>query len=59
MFENQEKLYHVDLAQSSDAILIAPASANTISKIACGICDKFLTTAVQLRSALFYRTGDE
>ncbi|MDD5658409.1 MAG: bifunctional phosphopantothenoylcysteine decarboxylase/phosphopantothenate--cysteine ligase CoaBC [Actinomycetota bacterium] len=46
MFENQEKIYHVDLAQSSDAILIAPASANTISKIACGICDNFLTTAV-------------
>ncbi|MCE5330236.1 bifunctional phosphopantothenoylcysteine decarboxylase/phosphopantothenate--cysteine ligase CoaBC [bacterium] len=46
MFENQEKIYHIDLAQSSDAILIAPASANTISKIACGICDNFLTTVV-------------
>lgn len=46
MFENHEKVYHVSLPQSSDLILIAPASANTISKIANGICDNFLTTAV-------------
>lgn len=45
-FENNEKIYHVSLSQSADAILIAPASANTISKIACGICDNFLTTVV-------------
>jgi phosphopantothenoylcysteine decarboxylase/phosphopantothenate--cysteine ligase len=45
-FENNEKIYHISLSQSADAILIAPASANTISKIACGICDNFLTTAV-------------
>ncbi|MHB1377474.1 MAG: bifunctional phosphopantothenoylcysteine decarboxylase/phosphopantothenate--cysteine ligase CoaBC [Candidatus Humimicrobiaceae bacterium] len=45
-FENNEKIYHVSLSQSADAILIAPASASTISKIACGICDNFLTTAV-------------
>src|SRR5665647_2960841 len=45
-FEDNEKIYHVSLSQSADAILIAPASANTISKIACGICDNFLTTAV-------------
>jgi phosphopantothenoylcysteine decarboxylase / phosphopantothenate---cysteine ligase len=45
-FENNEKIYHVNLSQSADAILIAPASSNTISKIACGICDNFLTTAV-------------
>ena len=41
MFENHEKVYHVSLPQSSDLILIAPASANTISKIANGICDNF------------------
>jgi len=46
MFENNEKVYHVSLPQSSDIIAIAPASSNTISKIACGICDNFLTTAV-------------
>jgi phosphopantothenoylcysteine decarboxylase/phosphopantothenate--cysteine ligase len=45
-FENNGKINHVSLSQSTDAILIAPASSNTISKIACGICDNFLTTAV-------------
>ena len=45
-FNNEEKIYHVSLSHSVDAILIAPATANTISKLACGICDNFLTTAV-------------
>ncbi len=46
MFDNHEKVYHVSLPQSCDIILIAPATANTISKIANGICDNFLTTSV-------------
>jgi phosphopantothenoylcysteine decarboxylase / phosphopantothenate---cysteine ligase len=46
MFENSEKIYHVSLAQSVDLMLIAPASANIISKSACGICDDFLSTAI-------------
>jgi phosphopantothenoylcysteine decarboxylase/phosphopantothenate--cysteine ligase len=45
-FENEDKIYHISLSHSVDAILIAPATANTISKIAYGICDNFLTTAV-------------
>jgi len=45
-YENEEKVWHISLPQSADVILIAPASANTISKIACGICDNFLTTAI-------------
>lgn len=45
-FVNEEKIFHITLSHSADAILIAPATANTISKIACGICDNFLTTAV-------------
>jgi len=43
-YEREEKIYHIPLAHSADAMVIAPASANTISKIACGICDNFLTT---------------
>lgn len=35
---------HMDLAGSADIILIAPASANTITKIALGIADNLLTT---------------
>ncbi|MBN1299306.1 MAG: bifunctional phosphopantothenoylcysteine decarboxylase/phosphopantothenate--cysteine ligase CoaBC [Actinobacteria bacterium] len=45
-FENEDKIYHISIPQSCDAILVAPASANTISKIASGICDNFLTTAI-------------
>lgn len=36
---------HVDLGLWGDAMLIAPASANTIAKMANGICDNYLLTA--------------
>ncbi|MFH1715694.1 MAG: flavoprotein [Elusimicrobiota bacterium] len=35
---------HVSLADKADLALIAPASANTIAKLALGIADNFLTT---------------
>ncbi len=34
---------HVDLGLWADAVLVAPASANTIAKFAHGICDNLLT----------------
>lgn len=37
---------HVALAKAADAIMIAPASANVIGKIANGIADDMLTTTV-------------
>ena len=37
---------HVSLAKKADVVLIAPASANTIGKIANGIADDMLTTTV-------------
>ncbi len=37
---------HIDLAQKADLFLIAPATANIIGKLACGICDDLLTTTV-------------
>lgn len=37
---------HVSLAQKADVILIAPATANIIAKLAHGICDDMLTTTV-------------
>jgi phosphopantothenoylcysteine decarboxylase/phosphopantothenate--cysteine ligase len=46
LFSNKDKLYHVSLAHSVDIIILAPATANTISKLACGICDNFLTTTI-------------
>jgi len=39
-------VHHINLTKWSDAILIAPASANTISKITHAIADNFLTTTV-------------
>jgi len=44
---------HIELGLWGDAMLIAPASANTIAKIAHGTADNFLTTLVlALRSPL-------
>lgn len=37
---------HVSLAQKADVVMIAPASANVIGKIAHGIADDMLTTTV-------------
>jgi len=37
---------HINLADSADLLIIAPASANTIGKIANGICDNLLTSVV-------------
>jgi phosphopantothenoylcysteine decarboxylase/phosphopantothenate--cysteine ligase len=34
---------HIDLANWADAYVIAPASANTIAKITCGLSDNLLT----------------
>lgn len=35
---------HIDLVQQADLILIAPATANIIAKVANGICDDLLST---------------
>ena len=37
---------HVSLAQKADMVLIAPATANIIAKLAAGICDDLLTCVV-------------
>lgn len=37
---------HVALAEAADVVLIAPATANIIAKIACGIADDMLTCTV-------------
>jgi phosphopantothenoylcysteine decarboxylase/phosphopantothenate--cysteine ligase len=36
---------HLELAARADAMIVAPASANTIAKLAAGICDSMLTTS--------------
>ena len=42
--ENGEWNSHVSLGQWADAFLIAPASANTLAKMACGVADNLLLT---------------
>lgn len=42
----QYSVEHVSLARQADVVLIAPASANVIGKIANGIADDMLTTTV-------------
>jgi phosphopantothenoylcysteine decarboxylase/phosphopantothenate--cysteine ligase len=37
---------HISLAEKADLVLIAPATANIIAKIASGICDDLLTCIV-------------
>jgi phosphopantothenoylcysteine decarboxylase / phosphopantothenate---cysteine ligase len=41
---------HINLSRQADVMLIAPASANTLAKIAHGTADNLLTTLVAARS---------
>jgi phosphopantothenoylcysteine decarboxylase/phosphopantothenate--cysteine ligase len=45
------RVEHIGLAQEADLILIAPATANIIAKIASGICDDLLTCVVSATKA--------
>src|SRR5215210_190757 len=40
-----DPLSHLELVRNADAFLIAPASANTIAKLAGGLADNLLTSA--------------
>ena len=44
--DDPKSVKHIDLAQKSDIILIAPATANIIGKIASGIADDLLSATV-------------
>ncbi|HNW38837.1 MAG TPA: flavoprotein [Candidatus Omnitrophota bacterium] len=48
IFDHQDtwSIEHVALAQKADLILIAPATANIIAKLAAGICDDLLSCTV-------------
>ncbi len=45
-FDTNTSVKHIDLAQKADAVVIAPATANTIAKLAAGIADNALTTTL-------------
>jgi len=44
--EEPDNIYHIDLVKWADTFILAPASANTIAKISCGISDNLLTSSV-------------
>ena len=46
IFDEKESWHpgHIALADSADLLLIAPATANTLAKLACGIADDALTS---------------
>jgi phosphopantothenoylcysteine decarboxylase/phosphopantothenate--cysteine ligase len=48
---NAEAIGHIDWAQNADGIVIAPATANVIGKMAGGIADDALTTILLATSA--------
>jgi phosphopantothenoylcysteine decarboxylase/phosphopantothenate--cysteine ligase len=40
----ESQIGHIDLADSADAMLVAPATANVVAKLASGLADDLLTT---------------
>jgi len=42
--ENQDPLLHINLSRENDLLLVAPATANIIGKMANGIADDLLST---------------
>ncbi|MBR0128270.1 MAG: bifunctional phosphopantothenoylcysteine decarboxylase/phosphopantothenate--cysteine ligase CoaBC [Neisseriaceae bacterium] len=47
--QNDNAMAHIQAVRQADLLLLAPATANTIAKIACGIADNLLTTMVAAR----------
>ena len=48
---DEKNVGHISLADNADFILIAPATADIIAKVACGICDELLTTVISATKA--------
>jgi phosphopantothenoylcysteine decarboxylase / phosphopantothenate---cysteine ligase len=52
--KDPEKIAHIDLADWADIIIIAPATANIIGKLAAGIADDMISTTVLATKASIY-----
>jgi phosphopantothenoylcysteine decarboxylase / phosphopantothenate---cysteine ligase len=48
---SEQQIGHISLAERADLFLIAPATANFIGKMACGIADDLLSTSVMATRA--------
>ena len=44
LFDNASDMPHIDIAKNAAVMVIAPATANTVAKLAAGIADDALTT---------------
>lgn len=54
VFSHTSEVLHVRLGQEADAVVIAPATANTMAKLATGMADDLLgTTALATEAPLF------
>ena len=51
LFLGDAKIQHLSLAEESDLILVAPATANVIGKMANGVADDLLTTILSATQA--------
>ena len=45
-YENEAKMDHINLTRWSDLVLVAPATANTISKLSSGLADDLASTVI-------------
>ena len=52
--QKNSSIIHIELARWADIILIAPASANIIAKLAVGICDDLITAVVLASKAQLF-----
>lgn len=46
-WQKGDRVLHIELRQWADVLVIAPLSANTLAKMANGICDNLLTSVVR------------
>jgi phosphopantothenoylcysteine synthetase/decarboxylase len=46
-YKNENLVQHIELTKKADVFLIAPCTANTLAKIANGICDNLVTCCVR------------
>jgi len=51
LFDGVAEVRHVALGQSADLVIVAPATANTIAKLAAGIADDLLGTTILASTA--------
>ncbi|TFC15401.1 bifunctional phosphopantothenoylcysteine decarboxylase/phosphopantothenate--cysteine ligase CoaBC [Cryobacterium algoritolerans] len=51
LYEGVAEVRHVAIGQSADLIVVAPATANTIAKLACGLADDLLGNTILASTA--------